>query len=76
MRRIVDFAIGHARLTLATDGDTPKTALEFRKHLGWYARGLPGAAALRERLHRVATLAEVEQIFSEYLAGGAILTPV
>jgi nifR3 family TIM-barrel protein len=68
-------ALEHARLTLAVEGDTPKAALEFRKHLGWYARGLPGAAALRERLHRVATLAEVEQIFSEYLAGGEILTP-
>lgn len=68
-------ALEHARLTLAVEGDTPKTAMEFRKHLGWYARGLQGAAALRERLHRVATLAEVEQIFSDYLAGGAILTP-
>jgi nifR3 family TIM-barrel protein len=68
-------ALEHARLTLAVEGDTPKAALEFRKHLGWYARGLQGAAALRERLHRVDTLAEVEQIFSEYLAGGEVLTP-
>ncbi len=68
-------ALDHARLTLAVDGDTPKTVLEFRKHLGWYARGLPGAAALRERLHRVGTLAEVEQIFSQYLASSAILAP-
>jgi len=47
--------------------------LEFRKHLGWYARGLPGAATLREKLHRVATLAEVERIFADYLASGAAL---
>jgi tRNA-dihydrouridine synthase B len=67
-------ALEHARLTLALDGDTPKTVMEFRKHLGWYVRGLPGAAALRERLHRVASLAEVEQIFSAYLAGGEVLT--
>jgi nifR3 family TIM-barrel protein len=68
-------ALDHARLTLALEGDSPKTAMEFRKHLGWYARGLPGAAALRERLHRVGTLGEVEQIFSEYLARGEILAP-
>jgi len=68
-------ALEHAHLTLAIEGDTPKTTMEFRKHLGWYARGLPGAAALRERLHRVATLGEVEQIFSEYLASGEILAP-
>jgi tRNA-dihydrouridine synthase B len=67
-------ALEHARLTLALDGDTPKTVMEFRKHLGWYVRGLPGAATLRERLHRVASLAEVEQIFSAYLAGGEVLT--
>jgi len=66
-------ALEHARLALEIEGDTPKTAMEFRKHLGWYARGLPGAAALRERLHHVGTLAEVAQIFSDYLASGAVL---
>ena len=65
-------ALEHARLTLALDGDTPKTVLEFRKHLGWYVRGLPGAAQLRERLHRVESLAEVERIFSGYLATGEV----
>ncbi len=65
-------ALEHARLTLELDGDTPKTVLEFRKHLGWYVRGLPGAAQLRERLHRVNALAEVERIFSGYLATGDV----
>ncbi len=67
-------ALEHARLSLELEGDTPKTVLEFRKHLGWYARGLPGAASLRERLHRVSSLAEVERIFSEYLGAGRVLT--
>ena len=66
-------ALEHARLTLALDGDTPKTVMEFRKHLGWYVRGLPGAATLRERLHRVESLATVERIFADYLASGAVL---
>ena len=65
-------ALEHARLTLELEGDTPKTVLEFRKHLGWYVRGLPGAAQLRERLHRVESLAEVERIFSGYLATGEV----
>ena len=65
-------ALEHARLTLELDGDTAKTVLEFRKHLGWYVRGLPGAAQLRERLHRVGSLAEVERIFSGYLETGAV----
>jgi tRNA-dihydrouridine synthase B len=67
-------ALEHARLARELDGDSPKTVLEFRKHLGWYVRGLPGAATLRERLHRVGSLAEVEQIFSAYLSSGEVLT--
>jgi len=66
-------ALDHARLTLALEGDTPKTVIEFRKHLGWYMRGLPGAAALRDRLHHVNTLAEVEAIFARHLESGAAL---
>ena len=65
-------ALDHARLTLALDGDTPKTVVEFRKHLGWYTRGLRGAAELRDRLHHVNTLAEVERIFANYLDGAAL----
>jgi tRNA-dihydrouridine synthase B len=60
-------ALEHAHLTLAIEGDTPRVAREFRKHLGWYTRGLPGSAALRERLHQVGTLAEVEALFDGYL---------
>jgi tRNA-dihydrouridine synthase B len=69
-------ALEHARLALLADGDTPRTVLEFRKHLGWYARGLPGAAALRQRLHRVNSLAEVERLFSGYLEAGEPLAAV
>ena len=66
-------ALEHARLTLALEGDTPTTVMEFRKHLGWYVRALPGAAGLRERLHRVNSLAEAERIFSGYLESGQVL---
>ena len=69
-----DVALRHARLTLAVEGDTPRTVLEFRKHLGWYTSGLRGGAELRDRLHRVHSLAEVERIFAEYLAGGVLVT--
>jgi nifR3 family TIM-barrel protein len=68
-----DVALQHARLTLAVMGDTPRTVVEFRKHLGWYTRGLPSAAELRGRLHRVNSLADVERLFAEYLAGGALV---
>jgi nifR3 family TIM-barrel protein len=60
-------ALEHARLALRLQGDTRKTVIEFRKHLGWYTRGLPGSSALRERLFQVESMAEAEQIFEAYL---------
>jgi nifR3 family TIM-barrel protein len=57
----------HARLQAEIQGDTRRTAVEFRKHLGWYVKGLPGAAELRRQLHQVESMAEVERIFREYL---------
>ncbi len=60
-------ALEHARLVIAIEGDTRRGAHEFRKHLGWYTRGLPGSADLRAQLHRVDTLAEVERLFADYL---------
>lgn len=62
-------ALEHARLALRLQGDTRKTAVEFRKHLGWYTRGLPGAAELRQRLFTVESMAQAEAIFSDYLFG-------
>jgi nifR3 family TIM-barrel protein len=61
-------ALDHARLALRLQGDTRKTALEFRKHLGWYTRGLPQSAELRQRLFAIESMAEAEAIFGAYLA--------
>jgi tRNA-dihydrouridine synthase B len=57
-------ALEHARLAVRTQGDTRKTALEFRKHFGWYTRGVPGAAGLREQLFRIESMAEAQAIFA------------
>jgi nifR3 family TIM-barrel protein len=59
-------ALWHARLQVAIQGDSRRTVLEFRKHLGWYVRGLPGAAGLRRRLHEIESMAEIERLFREY----------
>jgi nifR3 family TIM-barrel protein len=60
-------ALDHARLALRLQGDHRKTVVEFRKHLGWYTRGLPASAHLRERLFQVESMVEAEAIFREYL---------
>jgi len=65
-------ALEHARLALRLQGDTRKTALEFRKHLGWYTKGVPGASQLRERLFQIESMQQAEAIFTAYLARDAV----
>ncbi len=65
-------ALEHARLALRLQGDSRKTALEFRKHFGWYTKGVPGAAGLRERLFQIDSMQQAEAIFSAYLAATAV----
>jgi len=61
-------ALEHARLALRFQGDSRKTALEFRKHFGWYTKGVPGAAQLRERLFQIDSMQQAEEIFAEQAA--------
>lgn len=60
-------ALEHARLALELQDDSRRTMLEFRKHFGWYTRGLHGASTLRGELFQVETLEEAERIFADYL---------
>jgi tRNA-dihydrouridine synthase len=60
-------ALDHARMVRAYEADAVGAALEFRKHLGWYVKGLPSSADLRRRLHTVESFDEVEGIFGDYL---------
>ena len=46
-------ALDHARMANDYEPDRRGAAIEFRKHLGWYVKGLPGSADLRKRLHAV-----------------------
>jgi nifR3 family TIM-barrel protein len=61
-------AIEHAHMAAAYEPDPRGAAIEFRKHLGWYVKGIPGSADLRRRLHAVNSLDEVEGIFADYLS--------
>ncbi len=63
-------ALSHARMVMEYEADLVGAALEFRKHLGWYVKGLPNSADLRKKLHAVNSFGEVEGIFGEYLASG------
>ena len=60
-------ALKHARLAIELQGDSRHTVIEFRKHFGWYTKGLHGATALRQKLFVVETMAQAERVFTEYL---------
>ena len=59
--------IEHARLAIAFERDEGRAMLEFRKHLGWYTKGLPDGKKLREELFQVKSLAEAESHLQRYL---------
>ena len=60
-------ALEHAAMVQSYEADPEGAAVEFRKHLGWYVKGLPNSAELRRRLHVVNSFDEVEGIFGDYL---------
>ena len=62
----------HARNAIAYGGDPTRAALEFRKHLGWYTKGIPGGKRLRQALFQITTLGEMEEILSAYLEGQSV----
>lgn len=60
-------ALDHARRVVAYEADPQGAAVEFRKHLGWYVKGIPNSAEVRRQLHAVSSFAEIEDIFEGYL---------
>jgi nifR3 family TIM-barrel protein len=56
----------HARNAIAFERDEQLAMVEFRKHLGWYTKGLPDGRALRQRLFEVRRLEEAEALLEGY----------
>jgi nifR3 family TIM-barrel protein len=56
----------HARLAIAFEREEEKAMIEFRKHLGWYTKGLPNGRVLRQELFEVRSLAEVDILLGRY----------
>src|SRR6266540_3578646 len=67
VERRFEIALEHARMAESYEHDPRGAAIEFRKHLGWYVKGLHNSADLRKKLHAVDSFGEVEAIFREYL---------
>lgn len=67
VRERFELAVEHARMAADFDPDPRGAAIEFRKHLGWYVKGLPGSGELRKLLYAVQSVDQIEEIFGEYL---------
>lgn len=63
----------HARNAIEFGGDPKKAAVEFRKHLGWYTKGIPGGKKLRMELFQVTSLEEMEELLEGYLKSSRTL---
>ena len=62
--------VRHAENAVAFGGDADKAVREFRKHLGWYTKGLEGGRRLRQRLFQVRDLRQVRTVLGRYLDSG------
>lgn len=58
----------HFEAHLAFVGREPEAVRQFRKHAGWYAHGLTGAAAFRARVNTLETAEPVREIVREFFA--------
>ena len=58
----------HARNAIAFEDDSERAIIDFRKHLGWYTKGLPDGRRLRTELFQSNTLADVESMLERYRA--------
>lgn len=47
----------------------------MRKHLGWYCKGFPGAAAMRAAMVRASSSDDVARLVAEHQAGSALRDP-
>src|SRR3954466_8644402 len=67
IERRFEIALEHARMAEEYEADPRGAAIEFRKHLGWYVKGIHGSAELRKQLHAVDSFGDIERLFAEYL---------
>jgi nifR3 family TIM-barrel protein len=58
--------IEHARNAIEFGGDETRAMIEFRKHLGWYTKGLPDGKKLRQELFAVTSLAQAQLLLQAY----------
>jgi nifR3 family TIM-barrel protein len=69
-------ALEHARNAITFERNPARAIIDFRKHLGWYTKGLPDGRQLRTELFQTETLQEVETLLEGYLTEHRALSGV
>ena len=64
-----EICLEHARNAIAFESDSKRAIVDFRKHLGWYTKGLPEGRRLRTELFQATSLENVESLLQGYQAG-------
>jgi tRNA-dihydrouridine synthase B len=59
--------VEHAENAVRFERDPRRAMLDFRKHLGWYTKGLPAGKELRVELFKVEAMEEVRPILDTYV---------
>ncbi len=65
-REKIDAATEHTRLMVGLKGEKVAT-YEMRKHVGWYIKGLRGAAAIRDRINACKSTQEILGLLGQYI---------
>lgn len=63
-----DICLEHARNAIEFERSPERAIIDFRKHLGWYTKGLPDGRRLRTELFQSVTLEDVESLLEQYRA--------
>lgn len=63
-----EICLEHARNAIAFETNPERAIIDFRKHLGWYTKGLPDGRRLRTELFEASTLEQVEGLLEGYQA--------
>jgi nifR3 family TIM-barrel protein len=61
-----EICLEHARNAIAFESSPQRAVIDFRKHLGWYTKGIPDGRRLRTELYQSTTLQDVEGLLEGY----------
>lgn len=61
-----EICLEHARNAIEFEASPERAIIDFRKHLGWYTKGLPDGRRLRTELFQSTSLEDVERLLERY----------